>query len=242
MKKLFLVLSIALIYFVANSQVNKVAVVAISANDGLRTEGFEDVAINTMSDLYMGQDFNITEELDAFKNYLYNDLAKEFPFSFLDEESVINNEKFIAFKNDYAESATGKISKRLPYEGYSHYLGLYKKLTKQLSEIFPEADAFMVVDLNYSVSPKTMIGGNGAAGGKAKATISLYHKSGKRIMNISAMGMSEASIKVVAEQIVSDRSEIPGALKEGSEELYVDMKENLPKKIKKMEKKLAKIK
>ena len=241
MKKLLFVLSLALSVFYANSQVNNVAVIAITANDGLRTEGFEDVAINTMSDLYMGQDFNITEELEAFKTYLYGDLAKEFPFEFIDEATIINNEDFVAFKNTYAESAAGKISKRLPYEGYSEYCGLYKKLTTQLSEIFPETDAFMVVEINFSVAPKTMIGDNGAAGGKAKATISLYHKSGKRIMNLGAMGMSESSVKVVAGQIVSDRSEIPGMLKEGSKELYVDMKENLPKKIKKMEKKLLKI-
>jgi len=241
MKKFFLVLTLALSVFYANSQVNNVVVVAISANDGLRTEGFEDVAINTMSDLYMGQDFNITEELDQFKTYLFSELAKEFPFTLVDEATVINNEKFIAFKEAYAESAGGKISKRLPSEGYSHYTGLYKKLTEQLSEIFPEADAFMVVDLHYSVAAKTMIGGNGAAGGRAQATIALYHKTGKRIMNVSAMGMSESSIKVVMEQITSDRSEIPGMLKEGSTELYVDMKENLPKKIEKMKKKLEKI-
>ncbi|MCD4832426.1 MAG: hypothetical protein K8R31_01420 [Bacteroidales bacterium] len=241
MKKLLFVLSLALSVFYANSQVNNVAVIAISANEGLRTEGFEDVAINTMSDLYMGQDFNITEELETFKTYLYTDLAKEFPFELMDEATVINNEKFVAFKDSYAESAGGKISKRLPYEGYSHYLGLYKKLTGQLSEIFPEADAFMVVEINFTLAPKTMVGESGAAGGKAKANISLYHKSGKRIMYVGAMGISESSIKVVAGQIVSDRSEIPGTLKEGSEKLYIDMKESLPKKIKKMEKKLLKI-
>jgi hypothetical protein len=242
MGKFLLVLTLALSAFYASAQVNKVAVVAISANDGLRTEGFEDVAINTMSDLFMGQDFNITEELEAFKNYLNTDLAKEFPFELMDEATVINNEKFISFKDEYAESAAGKLSKRLPYDGYSQYLGLYKKLTSKLSEIFPEADAFMVVEINYTLAPKTMIGGNGAAGGKAKAGISLYHKTGKRIMYLGASGMSESSIKVVAGQIVSDRSEIPGTLKEGSKELYIDMKENLPKKIKKMEKKLSKIK
>lgn len=241
MRKILLVLTLALSVFYANSQVNKVAVVAISANDGLRTEGFEDIAINTMSDLYMGQDFNITEELEAFKNYLNTDLAKEFPFELMDEATIINNETFISFKNTYAESGAGKLSKRLPYDGYSQYLGLYKKLTTQLSEIFPEADAFMVVELNFSIAPKAMVGGNGAAGGKAKATISLYHKTGKRIMYLGASGISESSIKVVAGQIVSDRSEIPGTLKEGSEKLYVDMKENLPKKIEKMKKKLSKI-
>ncbi len=242
MKKIIMVLTLALSVFYANSQVNNVVVVAISANDGLRTEGFEDIAINTMSDLYMGQDFNITEELDQFKTYLFGDLAKEFPFTLVDEATVINNEKFIAWKDAFAESAAGKISKSLPCEGYSEYSGLYKKLTVQLSEIFPEADAFMVVDLHYSISAKTMIGGNGAAGGRAQAKISLYHKTGKRIMYVGATGMSESSIKVVMQQITSDRSEIPGMLKEGSDELYVDMKENLPKKIEKMKKKLAKIK
>ncbi|NOQ25030.1 MAG: hypothetical protein GQ564_06665 [Bacteroidales bacterium] len=242
MRKILLVLTIALSVFYANAQVNKVAVVAISANDGLRTEGFEDIAINTMSDLYMGQDFNITEELEAFKNYLNTDLAKEFPFELMDEATIINNENFISFKDEYAESAGAKLSKRLSYEGYSQYLGLYKKLTSKLSEIFPEADAFMVIELNYTLAPKAMVAGNGAAGGKAKAKISLYHKTGKRIMALSASGISESSIKVVAGQIVSDRSEIPGTLKEGSEKLYVDMKENLPKKIEKMKKKLSKIK
>ncbi len=242
MKKLFLVLTLALSVFYANSQVNKVAVVSLSANDGLRTEGFEDVAINTMSDLFMGQDFNITEELEAFQAYLYAELAKEFPFEFMDEATVINNEKFIAWKDAYAETAGAKLSKRLTYEGYSNYLGLYKKTTEQLSEIFPEADAFMVVELNYTIAAKTMIGGNGAAGGKAKAQISLYHKTGKRIMYVGAMGMSESSLKVVMQQITSNRDEIPSMLKEGSVELYVDMKENLPKKIEKMKKKLAKIK
>ena len=43
------------------------------------------------------------------------------------------------------------------------------------------------------------------------------------------------------EQITSDRSEFLGMLKEGSDELYADMKENLPKKIEKMKKNLTKI-
>ncbi len=241
MKRIFLVLTLALSVFYANSQVNKVAVVTLSANNGLRTEGFEDIAINTMSDLFMGQDFNINEELDAFQAYLYGDLAKEFPFEFIDEATIVNNEQFIAWKDAFNESALNKLAKRLPYEGYSTYAGLYKKLTEQLSEMFPEADAFMVVELDYTIAAKTLIGGNGAAGGKAKATISLYHKSGKRVMYMSAMGMSESSIKVVMEQITSNRSEIPGTLAEASDAMYIDMKENLPKKIKKMEKKLSKI-
>jgi len=99
----------------------------------------------------------------------------------------------------------------------------------------------MVVQIDFNIAPKTMIGGNGAAGGKAKASISLYHKSGKRLMYLVASGMSESSIKVVADQIVSSRDDIPGTLSEASVQLYVEMKKKLPAKIKKLEKKLSKI-
>jgi|GEM_PF-2893908 len=241
MKKYFISLALIVSCLYASAQLNNVAVIALSANDGIRTEGFEDVAINTMSDLFMGQEFNINEELEKFKTYLFNELATEFPFILIEEETILSNEKFIVFKDAFAESTTGKVSKRIPFEGYSHYLGLYKKPTTELSEIFETADAFMVVQIDFNIAPKTMIGGSGAAGGKAKASISLYHKSGKRLMYLVASGMSESSIKVVAEQIVSSRDDIPGTLSEASEQLYVEMKEKLPTKIKKLEKKLSKI-
>ena len=183
--------------------------------------------------------------MNKFHDYIYKDLANEFPFQLMEESKVINNEKFIAFRDEFSKgfvAKVGKLHKLIAYEGYTGYPALTKKRVFQLSEMFPEADAFMVVDVRFTIGAKTMINGSGAAGGKAAAKIWMYHKSGKRVMALGAQGMSKKTVKVVAEQIVSDRKEIPEALTEGSEDLYVEMKEKLPKKIKKMKKKLAKIK
>jgi len=241
MKKLLLVLTLALSVFYVNAQMNKVAAIAISANKGVTSEGFDDLSLNTMSELFMGQSFNISDELTRFKTYLFNDLAKEFPFEIIEESSIIGNEKFISFKNEYQETNIAKLTKRIPLEGYTSILGITKDQREQLSQIIETANAFMIVKLDYTIAAKTMIGGNGKAVGKAHAQIELFLPTGKRIMNLEASGMSDQGFGVVAGQITSNRDLIPQALKEASDQLFVEMKENLPKQIKKMNKKLAKL-
>ena len=54
MKKTILLLIMAFAMFCAKSQINNVAVVGISSNGVLETEGFTDVAITAMADLFIG--------------------------------------------------------------------------------------------------------------------------------------------------------------------------------------------
>lgn len=241
MKKLFLVLTLALSVLCAEAQMNKVAVVGISANNEINTVGFNDLTLNEIQGLFTGTEFNIDEELARFKDYLLNDLAKEFPFEIIDESTIINNEGYIALKDKYQKGLIARITKRTPAEGYAPLQGFKKSQLDSLSEMFESANAFMIVRLEYNIGAKTMINGNGKAGGQASVDIELWLPSMKRIMRLGAKGMSDVGFTVIAQQITSNRDKIPQALKEASDELFVEMKANLPKRIKKMNKKLAKL-
>lgn len=241
MKKIFLVLTLALSVFYTEAQMNKVAVVGISANNEISTVGFDDLTLNQIQGIFTSTEFNIDEELARFKEYLLNDLSKEFPFEIIDEASVINNKSYIAFKDAYQDKLFVKLAKRSPAEGYASLQGFTKSQLDSLSDMFESANAFMVVRLDYNIGAKTMINGNGKAGAQASVDIELWLPSMKRIMRLSAKGMSDVGFTVVAQQITSNRDKIPQALKEASDELFVEMKENLPKRIKKMNKKLAKL-
>jgi len=244
MKKSLLVVVLLFAVVLSNAQVKKVAIVGLSSNTVVRTDGFEDVGLTALADLFMGKEFNVQNEMVRFRDYLYGDLAEEFPFELVPEETLLANEQYAEFRKEVDESALTKISKlveREALEGYTVYQGLTKKKIEELSKIFPDADAFMVVPLSYSIASKMMVNGNGKAGAKAQAQIYLYHKSGKNIMRLSSSGMSDQGFVVVAEQITSNRDKIPAAMQEASDDLFEEMPKDLPKRIKKMKRKLSKI-
>lgn len=241
MKKILLVLTLALSIFYAEAQMNKVAVVGISANNEIKTVGFDDLTLNEIQGVFMSTEFNIDEELARFKDYFFNELSKEFPFEIIDEASIINNENYIAFKDAYQDKLFVKLAKRTPAKGYASLQGFTKSQLDSLGQMFESAKAFMVVRLDYNIGAKTLINGNGKAGGLATVHVELWLPTMKRIMHLNAKGMSKIGFTVLAQQITSNRDKIPQSLKEASDELFVEMKENLPKQIKKMNKKLAKL-
>lgn len=241
MKKLLLVLTLALSVFYVNAQMNKVAVVGITSNNEVSTVGFEDLTINQIQGIFSSTEFNIETEAARFKEYLFSELSKEFPFEFIDEATIINNEKYIAFKDAYQDKLFVKLSKRTPAEGYASISGFTRTQLDSLSQMFESANAFMVIKLDYNLGAKTLINGNGKAGGMATVHIELWLPNMKRIMVLNAKGMSNVGFTVIAQQITSNRDKISQSLKEASDQLFVDMKENLPKQIKKMNKKLAKL-
>jgi len=245
MRKLLLVIAIAGFISQASAQVKKVAVIGLSSNTVVRTEGFEDIGLHAMADLFMGKEFNVQQEMVRFRDYLYGDLAELFPFELMTETELAENSDYQAFLNEVNDGALTKVSKlieRAPLDGYTVYQGLPGNKVEALNKCLPEADAYMLVSLTYSISAKMMVNGNGKAGAKAHAQIQLYYKTGKNIMHLTASDMSDQGFVVVAEQVTSNRDKIPAAMQEASDALFETMPDALPKKIKKMKKKLAKIK
>ena len=79
MKKILFALIQSISFYSTQAQLNNVAIISFSTYYGLRTENFTDVTINSMPDIYLGKDFNINDEMNKFKTFLFEDLSKEFP-------------------------------------------------------------------------------------------------------------------------------------------------------------------
>ncbi|MDR1673665.1 MAG: hypothetical protein LBS09_09450 [Bacteroidales bacterium] len=139
----------------AHAQV-KAVIGTVSSNASLYTEGFNDVFIKVIT--VTSDRFSLVSKLDKVKDYVYNELSKELPFTLVPENSVLGNEAFQA----YAKEDNEKINA-----------------------------------INTAV--KAISVGSGIAGG----------------------------------QIVKNRGNIPIALNEAMDNVFVDMQESLPKAIKK---------
>jgi hypothetical protein len=242
MKRIFSILgAFFCLISIAKAQNLKVAVISLSSNREVTTSGFQDLTIKF--GLTNGDVFKVNDELERFKAYVFTDLAKEFPFRLLDEKKITENAIFQSYKTRMIPKILGidPMDSRLTYQGYSGVSGLTKKNMDSLVLMIDSLNAAMTITVDYMIAAKAMLGNTGTAGAQAKAEICLWLPSGKRLMRLGGIGYSNISYKIALGQIVSDRTNIPEALKEASEALMKDLKENLPGQVKKLSKKLEKL-
>ena len=248
MKRISVVFVMALtMQWAFSQQINKVAVVSIYANKAIHPD-WNGGLIGSLIQLSDNEKFNTQKIESDLRDMIFTDLAKEFPFEFISQDSIINNINYQALIKDpsaFVEAMSAMdASADEPLEGYMMFNYNSNKLEKRLFEIFPEADAIMIVDLEFYLQGSTLLLNTtvGPAYAKAYANFKLIDKSGKKVMSLRASGLNENDkVKVAANQIVKNKEFIPDYMNTAIELLFVDIKANLPKKVQKMYKKLSKI-
>jgi len=192
--------------------------------------------------------FNTQKITGDLRDLIFNDLSKEFPFEFIPQDSIINNTDYQALIKDpsaFMEAATfGNASAEEPLNGYMLFNYISNKMEKKLFEIFPQADAIMIVDLEFFLEASTLLLNTtiGPANAASYANFKLIDKSGKKIMTLRGNGVNEDDkVKVAANQIVKNKEFIPDYMLKAIEILFADIKANIPKQVQKMYKKLDKI-
>ncbi len=237
MKKILLIL-VSLSFVVAlNAQINKVALVSIYGNKQIDASDFGTVgAIKTL-----GHDpaFDLSGIITDVKDRIYNDLAKDFPFTMLEEDKLVGNEQYVQLAKE-TESKISKLFYICP-EGY-YFIPNTKKNIAALYDIFqPEGvDGFMYVSVDYSLHKVIQAMGFGTAKVSATITMWIYDKSGKKIFMMSVYQTSDESIKFALGGNAMEADKIIPLCEDATNKAFIRMKEKLPKKIAKMAKKVNK--
>jgi hypothetical protein len=237
-KKFVLGLVFCVAVFVSNAQVTAV-VSSIGSNKNLvMGSGIDDVALTIQS--ISSDKFNTLNEVNKIKDFVFNELSKDFPFKIVPESDVLANENYQVFVTEMNAKFTtenAKNEREVP-EGYLNY----QRYPIQVLSYFAGANAVMSINVGLSLEPSAMYGTSGSAKAKIYITIELVSPKNKSLMKINAVGTSAQTLGILAGQIVKNRDKIPEALVEASDNLFKEMREKLPKAIKKFEKKLAKYK
>ncbi len=232
----FLFFAVAM-FFTANAQLHKVALVSVYGNKKIDASDFG--VINSFKSLGNDPAFNLKGIITEVKDSIYSELGPMFPFDFLPEDKIINNEQYKAL----GESAKKGLSKMMyaSPDGY-YYIPFTKKYFSQLVDIFkPDSvDGFMVVSVNYSLEKIVQAMGFGTAKVMAQITLSIYDTRGKLMLLLPVTQVSSESIKFALGGNAMDASKILPLCHDATMKAFAKLKEKLPKKIEKMEKKYKK--
>jgi hypothetical protein len=244
MKRITFILSLFIITVAISAQeIEKVAIISVYGNEKFETDWREStLEIGTFNiELAEGKKFSASTELQNVKNLLLNDLKDEFPFTFADEKVVTENSTYQSYEPG---TSSPKDDISIPSEGYKILSNLLKNNIYDLFNMLPDdIDAIMVVSLNFSLTRDNLAVNSGIGGAKGQATIfiKMYNSDGKKIFHLSRVGLSSAKVKVRLNKVPEkEYAKIPELMNEATQDLYDEIIAKLPKRIKKMHKKLAK--
>lgn len=239
MKKIILVIiAIITIQLTHSQQINNVAVVSINVNEKVNTD-FSSGNLSIIREI-TGSDkkFSTMDQLSIYHDLIFGELQKELPFKFIDESVIIKNENYQSFEAVYGEKIN---STDIAYDGYKVISKLRDKEAEAMIAMFENADAVMIVNLNFTLMENTMAAntGMGAATAVAYLNINVIDKSGKSILKLRGTGQSDGKVKVAMNKVTEkSMADVPEILIEAADALLEDTKKNLPKRIEKMYKKL----
>ena len=97
----------------------------------------------------------------------------------------------------------------------------------------------MIITLDYGITGKTLIQGSGTGVAYAEVQMMVYSVNSKRLFNLSSQGTSKTTLKVVLGNVAAGSEKMPDMLQETTDVLAEDIKKDLPKRIKKLQKKLV---
>jgi hypothetical protein len=107
-----------------------------------------------------------------------------------------------------------------------------------LLEIFPDVDGVMFVYLHFQFEPKVNIGGMGNAGMRAFINIDLFNKEAKKVFKMEEYATSKKSVPLINGTPIMTYDKVLPLCTNASERLLEDLEKNLPKLVKKVDKKL----
>jgi hypothetical protein len=241
MRKILLFTFMLSIALSISAQNKKVAVVTFYANKFIEAD--ESLAggaqlVASISAIAKDDNFNLKPTLEKFHKTFFEDFSKEFPFDFVDENTILNNEDYKNFVR--RDTSYNFLTNSLSIQGYNLYdvAALYTRDLDKLITIFPDVDGFMFVYMSFKIAPKVSVGGMGTAGVQANITMKLWNRDGKKVFNIYESAMSKKTVALIGGVPVMKTVEILPACESAADILLEDLLERMPKIVKKVGAKL----
>ncbi len=236
---IFSVLLINLLITSAYAQDKKVAVVTFYAVNQIGLPDFGSVA--AAARLASDPDFNLRPMLKKFHDQFFGDYSKGFPFQFLPESEVFNNE---AYKTFIPEQGKVSVSDMLKSSGYTAIKGYQVVLPvkgdsneKNLLKMFDQCDGIMEVYVNFDLEAKGF-GGMGLVKVDAHATIVLFNKNGDKVFSINEHALSKNEGALIAGLPSITPKKILPLCESALDELIPVLQNDMPKMVKKANAKL----
>ena len=227
-------------------QDKKVALTSFWVSKHIGFQELGGVAGMSASILSLSEDpnFNLQPVLDNFYNVFTKEYSKQFPFVLLAEDEVLNNEAYKNFEgrfNEENDKNKGKWGQR--FLTPKTYKPLQESLIKgeksnqmQMIYMFKDvADGVMFVSMSYDFVKKPL---PFTAGIRAKISINIWNKSGKKVLSINEYATSNESVGIVAGIPIMSPSKLIPLCENASEKLITDLNKKLKKIAKKCAKKL----
>ena len=197
--------------------------------------------------------FNLKPMLEKCYERFTNDFAKDYPFKFLDKETILNNTEFQNFDSRFlSTNDTGSIASALDNADYTVIDGLKRAIGAAEDLVFirqerrdpciflnmfskSAIDGVMLVKISYEFDSRLM---GAAAGIKAEISIALYNKNCDLVFRTGEYATSDGKVFRVAGIPVMKPEKIRPLCEDATEKLFNDLKDKLPKMLKKINAKL----
>jgi hypothetical protein len=107
-----------------------------------------------------------------------------------------------------------------------------------MMNIFNEVDGVMFVYMSYGYEPKVNIGGMGNAGIRAYMHMDLFNKEAKKVFKLDEYATSKKGVPMINGVPIMSSAKVLPLCANATQELLKDMNKDLPKLVKKVNKKL----
>jgi len=223
------------------AQDKKVAVVTFYVNKKIDVAEFGPAAYAAEKKLLADSNFNLEPLLKNFHTQFFESYSKSFPFQLLPENQVVNNDAYKAFV-PVGVASDGILDVNKFVTVIPGYKVLLEKLAfhqneKEMLKIFNQDDGVMDVSIYFKLV-KIGIGGMGLVKVEAKTNIALFNKSGDLVFSVDESARSKGITPLVAGVPVMTPEKILPMCESAMSELMSDLQKDMPKMIKKADKKL----
>ena len=255
MKKITLITLLGILVYGISFGQKKVAVVTfyvdkyINANK-IVAESREDTYEKTKED---DPRFDLRPILVDFHETFIKKYVKDFPFELVDEEDVLGDPRYQAYKGlegvedqDSIDIINEAIDDRfIAIEGYNVLLTGGNMLRSWRTESHMitvledhDVDGVMFVSMYFAWEPKVALGGMGKAGIRAYIDIELFNRDAKSVFNLEEYATSKKGVPLIGGAPVFNYDKLLPMCENATEVLMEDLAKKLPKLVKKVDKNL----
>jgi hypothetical protein len=195
--------------------------------------------------------FDLRPLLQEFYETFKKDFVKDFPFEIVDEKEILESPMYQAYHGldgvedtDSMDVYMENINDRfIAIDGYNVLLSGGNMLRSwrtesHLLKMFPDLDGVMFVYMHYQFEPKVALGGMGNAGMRAFINIDLFNKDAKKVFKMEEYATSKKSVPLIQGTPIMTTDKVLPMCENATERLLEDLQKELPKLVKKVDKKL----
>lgn len=236
-------------------QKKKVAVVTFYVDKYINADKIVETSRQATYEMTKQDDprFDLRPTLQDFHKTFIKEFAKDFPFEFIKEEKVLEHRMYKAYNGlegvedqDSIDMLNEAINDRfIAIDGYKVLLTGGNMLRSWRTESHMvtiledlDIDGVMFISMYYQWEPKVAMGGLGNAGIRAYITMELFNKEAKKVIKIEEHATSKKSVALVNGAPILDYDKLLPMCDNATERLLEDLEKELPKLVKKVDKKL----